>query len=83
MKKLWFRSKRYGYGWYPITWQGWLVILVYLVVALGNAWYFTTYTDQNQTLPWFLLTILVSTAILLWICARTGEPLKWRWGNKK
>lgn len=30
-KKFWFKRKRYGYGWAPSTWQGWLVIAVYVV----------------------------------------------------
>ena len=32
MTQLWFKAKKYGYGWYPATWQGWLVILVYLTI---------------------------------------------------
>jgi predicted GH43/DUF377 family glycosyl hydrolase len=22
----WFRAKEYGWGWYPATWEGWLVL---------------------------------------------------------
>jgi hypothetical protein len=27
--KLWFKAKNYGWGWYPITWQGWLITGLY------------------------------------------------------
>jgi 4-hydroxybenzoate polyprenyltransferase len=29
----WFGRKRYGYGYGPRTWQGWLVMLALLVIA--------------------------------------------------
>ena len=35
--KLWFKAKRYGWGWTPSAWQGWMVLLVYLVSVLGIA----------------------------------------------
>ena len=25
----WFRRKRWGYGWTPCTWQGWVVMAVF------------------------------------------------------
>lgn len=32
----WFPPKRYGYGaGLPFTWQGWLLTLVYVAVAIG------------------------------------------------
>ena len=31
---IWFPAKRYGWGWsFPVTWQGWLVVLAYLCTA--------------------------------------------------
>ncbi|MDN0075220.1 hypothetical protein QU481_09995 [Crenobacter sp. SG2303] len=33
--KYWFPAKRYGWGWgLPSTWQGWLVLGVYLVALI-------------------------------------------------
>jgi hypothetical protein len=31
----WFRPKRSGLGWTPITWQGWLVTIVSCLVVVG------------------------------------------------
>jgi hypothetical protein len=31
----WFRPKRNGLGWTPITWQGWLVTIVSCLVVVG------------------------------------------------
>jgi len=31
----WFRPKRNGLGWTPITWQGWLVTILSCLVVVG------------------------------------------------
>ena len=28
----WFAAKRYGFGWVPCSWQGWLVLAVFLLL---------------------------------------------------
>jgi hypothetical protein len=33
----WFGRKRYGYGYGPRTWQGWLVMLVLVIIAFTVA----------------------------------------------
>jgi hypothetical protein len=77
-KPLWFKTKKYGWGWTPSTWQGWLVILVYLGLVLGISWQM----GSTPEMPLFFLpqTILL-TALLLVICYATGEPPRWRWGD--
>jgi hypothetical protein len=35
-KRPWFGPKRYsGWGWTPVSWQGWAVTLVFLVVVIA------------------------------------------------
>ena len=80
MKHLWFRAKRYGYGWYPANWQGWVVLLVYvLFVAIGAAGLSYFRTEDAATA--YTVIMLVATAVLIYICYRTGEPLAWHWGD--
>ena len=31
----WFKPKRFGYGEEPCTWEGWLVVLGFIVLILG------------------------------------------------
>ena len=33
--KPWFRRKRFGIGWTPATWQGWLITVVVAVGAIA------------------------------------------------
>ena len=34
-ERYWFRPKSFGYGWTPITWEGWAVTLGSLVVTMA------------------------------------------------
>lgn len=85
MSKLWFRAKTYGYGWYPITWQGWTVLGVYVVICVLIAALYSLLSPGKPQLTGLLALLsvhLVNTAILIWICVKKGERARWRWGNK-
>ena len=74
-RPLWFRSKRYGYGWYPATWQGWLVLAIWLALLLIAI-------PIVKTNPLrFVLHVFIITALLIIVCAMTGEKPRWLWGN--
>lgn len=75
--KYWFKAKRYGYGWSrPSRWQGWVITVAYIgaqiaAAAFGGAW------------RWLgLVGLVIGTPLLLWACARKGEPARWRWGGR-
>lgn len=80
--KLWFKRKRYGWGWTPSTWEGWAVIVGYIVlVALFGA------TIDRDSAPMevfatFALPVVLLTLTLIRICYRKGEPPRWQWGNE-
>lgn len=75
----WFPAKRFGWGWgLPNSWQGWLVLVLYLV-ALGLLALFLPPAENE---PLFAIGVAVSTAILLAVCWRKGAPPRWRWGGE-
>lgn len=84
MKKYWFKNKTYGWGWTPASWEGWLVLAIYVA---GNAGAFIAFDQSphelNDVLMSFSPYLLVSTAALIYICYRFGEKPVWRWGKKK
>jgi hypothetical protein len=90
MKKFWFKSKTYGYGWYPASWQGWVVLIVYLLALLGAYFLFLhgpiTHPGNKQEIPagvWeFFACEIVLTIVLICIAYKTGEKAGWRWGKK-
>jgi uncharacterized membrane protein YhaH (DUF805 family) len=80
-KLLWFRAKDYGWGWYPVTWEGWTLTLGYIVIAVGGAMLVAD-NQQSPLAVLFFPFILVLTTILLFTCYYTGEKPEWRWGGK-
>lgn len=81
-KELWFRRKTYGWGWTPSTWQGWVVIALYLLFVFPIFFY----SDDNlhsasDTLLGAVLPFIILTSGLIFICYKKGESPKWQWGN--
>ncbi len=73
-KDLWFCQKRYGWGWTPCNLKGWLVILAFMIWVIGypvicQAGYF------QFSFLFFYLNIAASTALLIWICDPSLNPL--------
>jgi len=78
-KKIWFKRRWYGWGWYPVTWQGWIVVLAFILAVIVLA--FSTFPKENLTCYFISLGILVLVLIL--ICLKKGEKPKWQWGPPK
>lgn len=82
-KKLWFKAKHYGWGWYPVTWQGGVIIAVYAgLIAFFFSKADATSHSGSDTLIKFAIPFIVTTSALSFICYKTGEKPKWRWGGK-
>ena len=83
MKKVWFKAKKYGWGWYPATWQGWLVTLLHVVYVAYRANTLTVMFDTSTSFAFrYIFELILPTIILLVVCLLTGEKPKWRWGDK-
>lgn len=94
-KELWFKAKRYGWGWYPVTWQGYLLTLgftlgyVFLMFSfmgwMGAALEAGGADYRGASLA--ILEFLGAFALLTWgmiaLCYRYGERPRWRWGDKE
>ena len=83
----WFKAKLYGWGWVPVKWQGWCVILVYIALILalvltrekdipGNP-------DSGSNFLTFALPIIVLTIFLVIVAYKKGEKPRWQWGSPK
>ena len=82
--KLWFRRKTYGWGWTPITWEGWLVILAVIAIPIVIRMTLKALEFERTTqyfCAWASVPILLMVLIL--ICFRYGEKPKWQWGVKR
>ena len=60
----WFRRKTFGLGWTPCTWQGWLVVLGFVVLTLAVNWgLFGMTADQRKTVILLLIAPLLAITV--------------------
>lgn len=82
--RLWFKAKNYGYGWYPVTWEGWLVTILFVLFITFRANKVSQMFDTDSSFIFrYFFEILFSIIPLLVICYLKGEKPEWRWGKKK
>ncbi len=81
-EKLWFKSKTYGWGWVPVTWQGWALTLGYTAVLVGFALTLDENSTRKEVMLAYVLPMILFTAGFIRICYAVGEKPGWRWGNK-
>lgn len=79
-RPIWFKAKTYGWGWYPATWQGWLIIIVYIgLVAYISKDVTEKVSSANEVLLYVSLPIIILTAVLVLVSYLFGEKPGWRW----
>jgi hypothetical protein len=78
-KQLWFKRKRYGWGWTPASWQGWVTILVYMALVILNA----VRTVHDPSFVPFVLQTIALSIVLLFISMIKGEKPRWQWGDNE
>ncbi|PRE45417.1 hypothetical protein C6P97_07335 [Burkholderia multivorans] len=71
----WFLAKDYGWGWgFPVLWQGWAVLLVYIfsLLLIGKVF------RPDRRLGPFLFAVVLLSAAFFGVVWATGEPPQWR-----
>lgn len=93
-KVIWFKAKKYGWGWYPVTWQGALVTLAFTIgyvvlITLFMGWLGAAtlvggadYRGASLSTLEFLGAGALLTWAMIAVCARYGEKPGWHWGDK-
>ena len=83
--RLWFKRKLYGWGWVPVKWQGWLVVV--LLVAYIVFLSLNLDLSSEADLSLFFLQLIIGILVVIIICYIKGEKPAWQWGlpimNKK
>ena len=85
----WFKRKIWGWGWTPVTWQGWLVTLLLIAFVVWRGIVFDTVVMAGNTEPtqdqlfWFFAQVIGAVLVLIVVAWRTGAPPKWQWGIPK
>ena len=80
----WFKAKLYGWGWVPVNWKGFAVLVLFIVLIIGNFYRLDANSlSESETLINFLPQTTILTAILILICIKKGEHPRWQWGVPK
>lgn len=80
----WFKANKSGYGWHPVTWQGWLTIVLYIGFLVHSYLQIAASSPStNDTLFGFAPRFLLFTAILTIITYLKGESITWGSKGKK
>ncbi len=78
--KLWFKAKRFGWGWYPCSWEGWTVILLYTIVITIHSINIEKFaTSGTDVVINFIIPLMINTIFLIIISCVKGEKPGWRW----
>jgi hypothetical protein len=91
-RKLWFRAKTYGWGWFPVSWQGWAITVLYaalfalsFIIFFGWVGIAAETSASARDIAFGVLEFLAVIAILSYslyrICVKWGEEPRWRWGK--
>lgn len=78
-KEIWFPAMKYGVGWgFPVTWQGWTVLLIYIdLILLGGL-----FLRSPFMIILFVVYVFILSGIFLSICWKKGEKTDIRWDKK-
>ncbi len=88
MKKYWFKPKKYGIGFFPVSIEGWIASLVLMGLIFISAYTNNFFISGENTATCskdglrFLFDVVVLCCLFtaLFITRLDGE-LKWRWGK--
>jgi len=86
MNKYWFAPKTYGYGYVPISVEGWFATLGLIIISLILAYLNNFFNPIKLTFLGsliFLFEILILGFLFLKIFEKKCKgKLKWNWKNK-
>jgi len=82
-KGYWFKAKIFGWGWTPVTWQGWVVTLIYVGLLILFAQGVEETSSGEEMLFGFFLPAGLATGAFIYIAYKKGEKPSWRWGWPK
>jgi uncharacterized membrane protein YhaH (DUF805 family) len=82
-KDYWFKRRRFGFGWIPVTKQGWGIVLLFLVLVIGPSFLLSDIPqgEYRKEVGFYLGYVFIVASVLIYITAKKGPKPKWRWGK--
>jgi len=82
-EKLWFKRRRLGWGWRPVSKEGWTVTIVFLVIILGLGLTLDPDASDKEVLFSLFIPLGILIAALLRILFTHGEKPRFQWKISK
>ena len=79
----WFKRKLYGVGWVPAKTAGWVTLGIYVGFVLGIVLLMPPQASDKEAVAHIIGPVIGATILLLVVTWKTGEPLKWQWGETR
>lgn len=80
---VWFKRKLFGWGWTPVTWQGWGVTGLYIALMIAFAFTIDENSPHEEVAFTFLIPAVLLTIAFIRIAYAKGERPRWQWGEEK
>lgn len=80
---IWFKRKLFGWGWTPVTWQGWFITSAYVALIAVFAMTIDENSPGREVIFTFAFPVTLLTIAFIRIACKKGESPKWRWGKDK
>jgi hypothetical protein len=77
-QRYWFKANKSGYGWHPATWEGWIILLLYIVALVYSFLQIDRESHSvSDTLLGFFPRFLLFSALLTIVTYLKGESITW------
>jgi len=81
-KRYWFKRRLYGWGWVPVRWAGWVVVLFFILFLLLEGFAISLKSNPSKgDFLFFFGNLILAVVVLMIICYKNGEKPKWSWGR--
>ncbi|MCA9344819.1 hypothetical protein KC946_03195 [Candidatus Saccharibacteria bacterium] len=82
--KYWFKRRRYGFGWFPVSWEAWCLIVIYLLLVIIGSLFVggESGSSLSSEVVIYLGLVLAGAVGLIFVSYLKGPKPKWRWGSK-
>lgn len=75
----WFKRKVYGWGWVPVKWQGWAVVIIGIAMAMAGV----RWGEMKNSLEITVASVTAMMAFVFFFGFLKGEKPRWQWGLPK
>ena len=75
MNKYWFKPRRFGLGATPITWEGWAVVILFVLYMI----YLSTNLNEAKIEEFYLNFIIAIVILIIVSYKKTDGKWKFRW----